>query len=228
MAEQVFKLMNMRSAELDDRSTKARIRDAAIEVFAAEGPSTTARKVADAAGVSPGLVIHHFGSMDGLRDACDAHVIATIHAQKSEAMGGGPGVDLVSAIRSFDDHHLPAYLARMLTEDSEASAGLVDAIVADAVEYFEQGVAAGSLRPSADPAGRAAVMTLFSLGSLVLHHHARRLLGVDLVDPATEPADLIAYAGPALEILGEGIFTDAFAAAARQAFEAVATEQETP
>lgn len=223
----MFKLLNMSSVPADDRSTRARIRDAAIEVFAAEGPATTARKVAEAAEVSAGLVIHHFGSMDELRNACDEYVVAAIRAQKSEAMGGGPGVDLVGAIRSFEDHHLPAYLARMLAEDSEASAGLVDAIVADAEAYFEQGVAAGSLRPSSDPVGRARVMTLFSLGSLVLHHHAQRLLGVDLTDPNTRPADLVAYAGPALEILGEGIFTDEFAAMARQAFEAVATETET-
>lgn len=214
-------------SSVDDRSTKARIRDAAIEVFAAEGGGATARKVAEAAGVSPALVIHHFGSMDGLRETCDAYVIAAIHAQKSEAMGGGPGVDLVGAIRSFDDHHLPAYLARMLAEDSRASANLVDAIVADAEEYFEKGVAAGSLRPSADPAGRARVMTLFSLGSLVLHHHAKRLLDIDLTDPNTQPADLVGYAGPALEILGEGIFTEEFAAVARQAFETVARETET-
>jgi AcrR family transcriptional regulator len=218
----------MSSVEVDDRSTKARIRDAAIEVFAVEGSGTTARKVAEAAGVSPGLVIHHFGSMGGLRKACDDHVIAVIRAQKTDAMGGGPGVDLVGAIRSFEDHHLPAYLARMLAEDSDSSAHLVDAIVADAEEYFAQGVEAGSLRPSTDPTGRAAVMTLFSLGSLVLHHHAKRLLGVDLTDPETQPADLVAYAGPALEILGEGIFTAEFAAVARQAFEAVANETETP
>lgn len=214
-------------SSVDDRSTKAKIRDAAIACYAAEGNATTARRVAEVADVSPALVIHHFGSMDGLRSACDDHVIEAIRAQKTEAIGGGPGVDLVGAIRRFEDHHLPGYLARMLAEDSDASARLVDSIVADAEAYFAQGVEAGSMRPSADPAGRAKVMTLFSLGSLVLHHHAERLLGVDLTDPATTPGDLVAYAGPALEILGEGIFTEQFARAARQAFQSVAAETET-
>jgi AcrR family transcriptional regulator len=215
------------SSVVDDRSTKARIRDAAIECYATDGNGTTARKVAEVANVSPALVIHHFGSMDGLRQACDDHVIDTIRAQKTEAIGGGPGVDLVGAIRRFEDHHLPGYLARMLAEDSEASARLVDSIVSDAQEYFAKGVETGSMRPSSDPVGRATVMTLFSLGSLVLHHHAKRLLGVDLIDPATTPRDLAAYAGPALEILGEGIFTDEFASAARHAFQSVARETET-
>ena len=70
----------------DDRTARARIRDEAIRVFSEHGfEATTVRRVADAAGVSPGLVIHHFGSMAGLRAACDAHVVATIEAQKEEA-----------------------------------------------------------------------------------------------------------------------------------------------
>ena len=50
-----------------DRTAKARIRDAAIECYAFHGDDCTARMVAEKAGVSPGLVIHHFGSMEGLR-----------------------------------------------------------------------------------------------------------------------------------------------------------------
>jgi AcrR family transcriptional regulator len=221
-------MLNMSSVDgavVDDRSTKAKIRDAAIESFAVEGSATTVRKVAEIAGVSPALVIHHFGSMDRLRAACDEHVIRVIREQKTEAFGGS--LDITAAIRDYGDRHLPAYLARMLTEDSEASAQLVDSITADAEVYMSQGVAAGTVKPSSDPEGRARVLVLFSLGSLVLHHHAKRLLGVDLVDPETTPSQLMAYAGPALEILGSGLFTDQFAEMARAAFEAAADETET-
>jgi AcrR family transcriptional regulator len=220
-------MLNMSSGPpVDDRSTKAKIRDAAIECYAVEGASATVRKVADIAGVSPALVIHHFGSMDSLRNACDEHVTRVIRDQKTGAFSGS--MDIGAAIRDYCDRHLPAYLARMLVEASEASARLVDSIAADAEEYMAQGVEAGTLRPSADPVGRARVMTLFSLGSLVLHHHAKRLLGVDLTDPDTQPTDLMPYARPALEILGQGMFTDEFAETARAAFEAAATETETP
>ena len=54
----------MRSA--DDRTAIARIRDAAIEQFGQHGFGVGLRTIADAAGVSAALVIHHFGSKEAL------------------------------------------------------------------------------------------------------------------------------------------------------------------
>ncbi|MEX1280701.1 MAG: TetR family transcriptional regulator [Acidimicrobiia bacterium] len=219
----------MRSTEErppDERSTKARIRDAAVGVFAAQGTAgTTARAVAEAAGVSPGLVIHHFDSMDGLRRACDEHIVERIRARKSDAMTQGTDLDVLGALRDAEYAPLTAYVARMLVEESPASDELVDHLVTDAEVYLEQGVEAGTLRPSADPRARARLLTLWSLGGLVLHRHMERLLGVDLTAPdvGTDP-DIANYARPALELLGTGIFTDEFLARVQQAF----TEQETP
>ena len=68
----------MRSS--DDLTTSARIRDAAIAQFGAHGFNTGVRAIATAAGVSPGLVIHHFGSKDGLRKACDEYESMEWHA----------------------------------------------------------------------------------------------------------------------------------------------------
>ena len=60
-----------------DLNTYARIRNAALEGFAANGvASTSIRDVAAAAGVSPGLVQHHFGTKAGLRDAVNDFVVA--------------------------------------------------------------------------------------------------------------------------------------------------------
>ena len=56
----------MRSTR-DDRTTRAVIRDEALALFAAEGPAgVSLRRVAAAAGVAPGLIVHHFGSKEGL------------------------------------------------------------------------------------------------------------------------------------------------------------------
>ena len=53
-----------------DLTAKARIRDRALLLFAERGPDrVTVRDVAVAADVSPGLVMHHFGSKAGLREA---------------------------------------------------------------------------------------------------------------------------------------------------------------
>ncbi|MEP7368844.1 MAG: helix-turn-helix domain-containing protein, partial [Dermatophilaceae bacterium] len=57
-----------------DLTARANIRNAALRLFADRGQdSVTVREIAAAAGVSPSLVVHHFGSKDGLRAAVDAH-----------------------------------------------------------------------------------------------------------------------------------------------------------
>jgi AcrR family transcriptional regulator len=207
----------------DDRTTKARIRDAAIECIANAGVAdTTVRMVAAAAGVSPGLVIHHFGSMDGLRTACDEHVTSSIRQVKEGAMAAGPGLDVLGLMRETKIGPAARYVARMLAEESPAVERLVDDLVSDAGQYLEQGVDSGMLRPSDDPHGRAAVLALWSLGALALHRHMERILGVDITDPdaLARPA-IAAYMGPAYEILGTGIFTEEAAATLRAATDAV-------
>ena len=81
-----------------DLTAKARIREQALLLFAERGPDTvTVRDVAAAAEVSPGLVMHHFGSKAGLREAVDEHVAASFDAifdnltdaDLREALGGG-------------------------------------------------------------------------------------------------------------------------------------------
>lgn len=205
---------------VDDRTAKARIRDAAIASVAEIGvDGTTARRVAGIAGVSPGLVIHHFGSMEGLRSACDRYVATTIREFKERAMSDGPTLDVLAALRDAPNGPLMGYLARVLADDSPVVASLVDDLVGDAEGYIQQGVESGMLRTSDDPRGRAVVLTLWSLGALVLHQHLRRLLGVDLTDPEilTSPT-AAAYVAPVYEIYGDGIFDEAFAAQTRAVF----------
>ncbi len=56
-----------------------RIRNAALKIFAAQGASATSlRTVAAAAGVSLGLVQHHFATKAGLIKAVDDHVLALV------------------------------------------------------------------------------------------------------------------------------------------------------
>ncbi|MDY7106627.1 MAG: TetR family transcriptional regulator [Actinomycetota bacterium] len=186
----------------DDRTTRARIRDAAIACFAETGvPATTVRTVANAAGVSPGLVIHHFGSKDGLRVACDRHVAAMIREAKREAVarGMGPGSDPLAQLRARDDAvPLLAYLARTVIDGTPEVAALIDEMVEDAVGYIGDAVEQGLMTPSDDPRGRAVVLTVWSLGGLVLHEHIGRLMGVDMLGPAS---GLVGYMLPAAEAL---------------------------
>jgi AcrR family transcriptional regulator len=189
-----------------DRTARARIRDAAIERFGADGiAGASLRAIAADAGVSAGLVVHHFGSKEGLRQACDEYVAATIREGKHAAMATGPQLDGLAALRQAEETQpLLRYLARVLVDPSPQVAALVDELVADAEAYMAEGVRSGMLRPSDDPRGRAAVLTMWSLGALVLHEHLARLLGTSLTSDA---AGLVAYSRPATEILGQGVLT---------------------
>jgi AcrR family transcriptional regulator len=194
------------SAEAD-LTARARIRDAAIARFAADGvASTTVRAIAADAGVSPALVIHHFGSKDALRVACDQHVAGLIRERKRAAMNAGPGLDPLAALReSGQGPAVLRYLATTLVDGSPHVAQLLDEMIDDAVGYMEEGVATGMLRPTEDPRGRAVVLTIWSLGALALHEHLQRLLGVDLTG---DPAEALAYFLPASEMLGRGVITE--------------------
>jgi AcrR family transcriptional regulator len=225
-------MMNMRSegrAVSDDRTVRARLRDEAIELVAVRGlDALTARAVADRAGVSAASVINNFGSMAGLRAACDDHVAAIIRAEKMKAMSAGIAFDVVGALRDAEVGPLAAYLAAVIAEDSPAVAHLVDEMVDDAQAYLEAGVASGMIRPSADPRGRAVVMTLSSLGSLVMHRHLTRLLGVDLTAQGSEPSALAPYVAPTYELYAGGLFTDEFSRRASLAIDELRAGQPGP
>lgn len=81
--ERTFNILNMRSADL---TAHARIREAAIEQFGRHGFGVGLRAIAEAAGVSAALVIHHFGSKEGLRKACDDFVAEEIRSSKAAAL----------------------------------------------------------------------------------------------------------------------------------------------
>lgn len=207
----------------DDQTAKARIRDAAITLFAEQGvAATSVRAIAVHAGVSPALIIHHFGSKDALRAACDMHVAAVVRDKKGSAMNAGLGIDVTAALRSMQDGPpLTRYLARTLVDGSPQVAEIVDEMVRDAAAYMADGTASGVLRPTDHPYERAAVLTIWSLGALVLHEHLERLVGVDLLTLGVdESTDATAYMAPAVEMFAGGLISAEVAAHIRQALAA--------
>ncbi|MEX0790299.1 MAG: TetR family transcriptional regulator [Actinomycetota bacterium] len=189
-----------------DLTARARIRDAAITLFGDRGfDGTGMRAIAASAGVSPALVIHHFGSKAGLRRVCDEYVAAVVRTTKQEAMTAGPP-DPLELLRTADEAQpLLRYVARMLVDGSPGVADLVDTIVSDAVDYMAAGVQAGTLRPSDMPYERAVLLCIWQLGSIALHAHVKRLIGVDLLG---DRAAILRWGRPALEVFTHGLFTD--------------------
>ncbi|GAA1480110.1 TetR/AcrR family transcriptional regulator [Gordonia sinesedis] len=78
-----------------DLTARAKIRNAALDLYAEHGEDRVSmRAVAAAAGVTVGLVQHHFTTKDGLRDAVD-QLVVDYHARAiAEAPdGGSPAAD---------------------------------------------------------------------------------------------------------------------------------------
>jgi AcrR family transcriptional regulator len=198
----------MRSAtDIDtDLTARARIREAAIALFGRHGfDGAGIRAIAAEAGVSPALVVHHFGSKEGLRKACDEHVALVVRTTKQQAMTEGPP-DLLQLLRTADDAQpLLRYVARMLTDSSPGVAELVDTMVSDAVDYMADGVEAGFLRPSDRPYERAVLLCIWQLGAIALHNHVKRLMKLDLLG---DPKAMLRWGRPALEVLTHGLFAD--------------------
>jgi AcrR family transcriptional regulator len=176
----------MRSAP-DDRTARAVIRDEALRLFAEHGPdAVSVRQVAAAAGVSPGLVIHHFGAKDGLRDAVDAHVLALFGAMLAELATAdlrSPDTagSLAEAVVRYlpPDSPVPGYLRRLLLAGGDPGRELVRGLFEASRAALEAMCEAGLADRGADPAVRAAILMSNDLAVLLLREQLADVVGED-------------------------------------------------
>lgn len=194
----------MRSA--DDLTAVARIRDAAIELFGRDGFRVSVRAIAAAAGVSPGLVIHHFGSKDNLHRACDDYIAETIRAAKSESIQTSDPATWLAQMAEIE-HYAPmmAYLVRSLQSGGELAKTLWHTMIDNTGQYIEDGVRAGTIKPSVDPKARARFLGMAGGGAFLLYLQLHP-------DPSDLRAVLRDYSEemvlPALELYTHGLMTD--------------------
>ncbi|MFD2081788.1 DNA-binding transcriptional regulator, AcrR family [Actinopolymorpha cephalotaxi] len=184
--------MTQPSPDPDDLTARARIRDAAMRHFGEYGfERATIRGIAETAGVSLGLVRHHFGSKQALREACDAHLAQVIHRLSDQVRAGAEpeGGSYVAAARIAGAAY-QAYLARALVEGGAAP--VFDEMVELGTRWHTDLDQARTDQPSASPRVRAAVHTAMALSLTVLHEHVSRAIGVDVQSP--EGDDLVARA----------------------------------
>jgi AcrR family transcriptional regulator len=193
----------MRSADL---TAAARIRDAAIEQFGEHGFGVGLRAIADAAGVSAALVIHHFGSKDGLRNACDDYIAEEIRSSKSEALKSNDPATWFAQMAEIEAYApLMAYLVRSMQTGGDLAKMLWRRMIENAEEYMEEGVRAGTIKASRDPKARAKYLGITGGGGFLLYlqmHDTPTDLRAVLRDYAQE------MILPALEIYTEGLMVD--------------------
>ena len=185
-----------------------RILQAALRRIAVDGLSATLRTIAEDAGVSAWLIIHHFGSRQKLLEACDARVLQVTLEEKTELLTGDAGTLLTQLAQTEEYAPLVGYVLRRLQAGGPLAQRLVDDFVEHTVRYLEQGERAGVISPSRDPRGRARVLIEMGLGALLLQLPAQR----DHLDLDELPRWLREYTEriilPMLELYSVPLLTD--------------------
>jgi AcrR family transcriptional regulator len=208
-----------------DLTARARIRDSALRLFGRDGyDGTSVRLVASAAGVSAGLVIHHFGSKEGLRRACDEYVVRMI-AEKAE-LETKPSASVIQELLSDVESFGPAidYLARMLVEDSPAAERLFDLLFQETRAIYREGVRAGTMNASSDEDLLALLLLTGGLAPLLLRRHLTRLVGAEYLSPAFLNRLMI----PTLELYTNGLYADDTMLTAARQLAAGGRREDTP
>ena len=184
----------------DDLTARARIRDAALSLFAERGVGpATIRDIAGRAGVSSGLLRHHFGSKEGLRDACDEFAMARLGALREQMLrGGGLADSAVLGTVHPEAMRLQAYLVRSMMDGSPAAEVMFERMVQAGEEWLQ-----GAPVQTADPRAYSAVLVAMQMGMFLMGEQIGRALDVDVLAPAGHLRLLRA----AVEIFGQPLLT---------------------
>lgn len=198
-------MLSMRSANAD-LTARARIRDAAIAHFAEDGfQKANLRAIAATAGVSSGLVVHHFGSKHQLREACDEHVLQVL-VRRARQADSDHRQDLFREYLADPVGYRTQlrYMARAIQDDSPAAGRFVDTLVDESEAIVRSGIADGTMRPSSDPRALAVLTVLTSIATLTMPPPFARSLG----HPEFGPEVLQRLALPSLELYTHGMYAD--------------------
>ena len=158
-----------------DLTGRARIREAALRLYAAHGAEAVSlRAVAREAGGTPGLVTHHFGSRAGLYRAVQDHVVEMFRSALEQVPTTGAPRTVAAARTASVEQMLadnPAvgdFVRRELLSPSPHDDRLARALIDLTIEQTAELRRAGTL-PSDVPAHVQAVRTIVAqLGRMLI------------------------------------------------------------
>ena len=192
----------------DEPPSVERIRRAALASFAAHGAAaTTLRGVAAAAGVSLGLVQHHFSTKAGLIKAVDDYVIEVVITPMALPIAERAG-DSITEVgervnRIISEHpDVAAYLGRAVVDGSALGAIVFDRLLEVGKARWQARADRGEARPDIDVAWAATNSLVLALGAVSLRSHIER----HLPEPLIEPGQLKRWQTSVDTLLREGLF----------------------
>jgi TetR/AcrR family transcriptional regulator, regulator of cefoperazone and chloramphenicol sensitivity len=201
------------SSNAGDLTARARIRDAAIRLFAEKGiGAASIRDIAQEAGVSSGLLRHHFGSKEGLRDACDEYAMGQATAIGTRFIEFGLLSRLTPEILL-----LQRYLVRSAMDGSPAGNTLFDQMI----EYGFRWLDSTDLKVP-DATAYIAVLCAMKMSMFTMRDQLSRVLGEDV----GEPAGWIRMLQASIEIFAHPLVPPELAEQAREALARFETPEE--
>jgi AcrR family transcriptional regulator len=161
---------------VEDLTARARIRDAAVRLFGERGiEAASIRDIAAEAGVSSGLVRHHFGSKEELRAACDTYAKERMLQIGAELTRDGD----LSGLDPLALHPLAfpllLYLVRSMMDGSESAT----ALFLEGVEAVEEWTTSFGINPK-DRRGYAAALAAIKLSVFEFREQISKALGEDI------------------------------------------------
>jgi AcrR family transcriptional regulator len=192
----------------EDRSSIERIRNAALKTFGTHGTSSTSlRTVAEAAGVSVGLVQHHFVNKAGLIQAVDDHVMSVVISTISQPIPPPPADSIAEmgnrVTHIVADHpEIADYVGRALIDGSPLGAAIFDTLTAFGIARWNQRAERDETRPEVDVTWGALNSLVLALGTMIMRGHIER----QLPEPLTAPNQLERWQRSVNMLLRDGLF----------------------
>lgn len=169
-----------------DLTAKARIREAAMELIAERGTArTSVRAIAERSDVSAGLVLHHFGSKQGVFDEVDKWVTQILRNATQESLETSNPADAHAHRMAALDRmvarvpFLGGYLRQLLLDTSPAGLRWFTNAVRLTAEDLRVREEEGLARPSSDREAESAMLLLLSWAPVLLQPFLEAALQMD-------------------------------------------------
>lgn len=178
---------------IESLSGKERLLLSAMKLFGESGfDGVSVRDIANDANVSIGLIKHHFGSKEGLRQAVDEYFIKkfeSFYGEGDEHVEDLPGKEVLSTVDSWvanitnDWPLFTRYFRRALLEETEWGAELFRRyydIVRGSIDRLD---AQGKIRPEVDHLWLPFLFIFLETGTLLMDPYIEKVLGRSGYDP---------------------------------------------
>lgn len=193
----------------DELRKLERIRQAALKSFATKGAAgTSLRSVAADAGVSLGLVQHHFDTKSGLIKAVDDYVMSVVIAVVAQPVSAPHAKDSIADMGSrvttllIEHPDVVDYFGRALIDGSQLGITIWDTLSAFGTARWTARKENGEARDDIDVTWASLNSLVLAVGTLIVRGHIER----QIPGAFTTPEQLDRWQQSVNSLLREGLF----------------------